>query len=116
MAAGRTSDEVERLPDEYERQMTTLARLVAARGVGRYASFWEVGEGTFLPDGTEDLSGYVVDEHGRVFFFWTAWDAERDEPAFETWRQVEPEPHWADSEEYREARAVVGLDAPSPTR
>ena len=55
--------------DTYERHVATLERLLAERGVGRYATFSEVGEGTFFPDGTEDASGFVVDQRGRVFFY-----------------------------------------------
>ena len=95
--------------DTYERHVATLERLLAERGVGRYATFSEVGEGTFFPDGTEDASGFVVDQHGRVFFYWTGWDAERDAVVFSTWKQVAPEPGWERDPEYQRARAAVRL-------
>lgn len=109
MVTERRADDVARLPDEEERQAAALERLFTEKGLGRHGTFWEVGEGTFLPDGTEDLSGFVVDERGRIFFFWTGWDAERGEVAFETWRPVEPEPDWERDPEHRRARAAVRL-------
>jgi hypothetical protein len=109
MATREVRERAERLPDEHERQMAALARLLAERGIERYGLFWLCGEGTFLPDGTEDLSGFVVDERGRVFFFWTGWDAKQGDVVFETWRQDEPGPDWTESDEYRRARAAAGL-------
>src|SRR5687768_9414594 len=59
------------------REEQALRRLIRERGLERYGLFFGTGEGSFLPDGTEAGSGYVVDERGRVFFWWTGWDAER---------------------------------------
>ena len=64
-----------------------------------------------FPDGTESMSGNVIDAQGRVYFFWTDWDAERQGPKLGIWRKEEPEEHWLESREYRDARAAVGLDA-----
>ena len=55
------------------------------------------------------MSGHVIDESGRIFMFWTDWDAARGRPVFTTWQQVEPASSLSDSSEYREARAAVGL-------
>ena len=91
------------------RERVTLQRLFAEHGLGSCETFFEAGEGTLFPDGTEEGSGYVIDDRGRVFFWWTAWDAERRAVTFKTWEEVEPEPRWAASAEYREARAAAGL-------
>lgn len=109
MVTERQAGDVARLPDEEERQAAALERLFAARGLGRHGTFWEVGEGTFLPDGTEDLSGFVVDDRGRVFFFWTGWDVGRGDVTFETWKPVKPESDWERNAEYRHARTAAGL-------
>ena len=63
-----------------------------------------------MPNGVEEASGQVVDEQGRVFAFWLGWDARRKTPAFTEWEEVEPEPAWLESAEYRHARERVGLD------
>jgi hypothetical protein len=101
--------EPRRSPDRFERAFAALGPLFAERGLVRYATFHEVNEGTPFPDGTEDLSGNVIDDQGRVFFFWTMWDIERGRPTFETWRPVTPAPDWNASPEYQQARRAVGL-------
>ena len=109
MTAERTAGAAGRPTDEEERQMLALRRLLAARGIERFGVFSDIGEGTRLPDGTEDVSGYVVDDRGRVFFFWTGWDAARGEVALETWHEIAPKPGWEQSAEYRAARRAAGL-------
>lgn len=86
-----------------------LEQLVEAQSLGRHAFFFVTGEDDTLPNGIEEMSGHVVDDHGRVFCFWTGWDHETDRPTFSTWEQVEPEPHWSESAEYRRACEAVGL-------
>jgi hypothetical protein len=86
-----------------------LDQLIAERIAGRHAMFFVTSEGDVLPDGTDTESGHVIDEQGRVFAFWTGWDAARNVFAFESWEQVEPESHWSESAEYRRAREAVGL-------
>ena len=86
-----------------------LEQLVHARGVGRHAFFFVSGEGITMPNGVEEESGYVIDEQGRIFSFWLGWDAELGRTVFETWEQVQAEPHWCQEPEYRRARGVVGL-------
>lgn len=83
--------------------------LVRERGLERFAYFFVTGEGAFFPNGEEEASGYVLNEDGRVFFFWVAWDEARGQPRFSTWEEETPEPDWADADEYREARNAVGL-------
>jgi hypothetical protein len=85
-----------------------LHRLVRDRGLRRYGLFFVTQEGRRLPDGSEDASGYVLDESGRTFFFWLGWDAHHG-PTFTQWEQVEPEPAWMESAEYRRARDQVRL-------
>ena len=97
----------EKVPDPRARAI--LDALVRSKGLERYAYFFVTGEGHFFPNGVEESSGSVIDDHGRVFDFWTAWDARRERPTFRFWRQVDPEPHWERSAEYRRARQAVGL-------
>ncbi len=97
---------VQTVPDP--RGRASLDALIRAKGLKRWAYFFTTGEGTFFPDGSEECSGNVVDEQGRVFFFWTAWDAERGIPKLRIWEREDPEPRWAESAEYHRARAAVG--------
>jgi hypothetical protein len=102
-------------PDRYERAIEAIHALIAERVIGRHALFHEVGEGKAFPDGTESMSGGVIDEQGRVFMFWTDWDDEHGRSSvFTTWQQIEPEPRLLESREYQEARAAVGLAPVSP--
>ena len=87
-----------------------LARLLEDRALGRYAFFFVTGEGEIMPNGVEDASGHVIDEHGQVYAFWLGWDASRQSPTFTEWEVVQPEPHWPENAEYRQARERVGLD------
>jgi hypothetical protein len=89
-----------------------LRRLVETKGLKRYAFFFMTEEGRRLPNGLEDVSGYVVDATGRVFSFWTGWDAEHGVPAFRHWDQVQPESDWLEEEDYREALDAVGVGSP----
>jgi hypothetical protein len=98
--------------DRFERSVAAIEALLDDLGIGRRALFHDVGEGTIFPDGTESMSGHVLDEHGRVFIFWTDWDAARGRPVFTTWQQIEPSPALTGSKEFREAQAALGL-APS---
>jgi hypothetical protein len=76
----------------------------------RYAFFFTSVEGRYLP-GTkvEETSGYVIDDLGRVHFFWFGWDSHLAWPALLRWRPEAPDPDWESSSEYRKARAEVGL-------
>jgi hypothetical protein len=100
-------------PDRYERSLAAIEALLAERGIGRHALFNEVGEGTFFPDGTEAMSGHVVDEQGTVYFFWTAWDEAQNRLTFTTWERELPEPGWSENFEYRQALGVVGRLPPA---
>ena len=91
------------------REAQVLARLIAARGVRRYGMFFVTGEGTFFPNGVEESSGFVVDQQGQVFSFWTGWDSSRREVTFSQWELVDPEVDWPDDDEYRKARKHAGL-------
>jgi hypothetical protein len=96
-------------PDRYERSVAAIHALLDELGIGRRALFHEVGEGMAFPDGSESMSGHVIDSSGQVFVFWTDWDAARGQPVFTTWQRIEIEPAMLTSREYQEARAAVGL-------
>ena len=98
-------------PDRDERALAAVSELLTELGIERHAIFWDVGEGEEFPDGTESMSGNVIDFEGRVYFFWTDWDAERGGPKFGIWRRDEPRDNWLEDGEYRAARVAVGLDA-----
>src|SRR5262245_55719871 len=74
-----------------------------------FAVFFETGEGIELPDGSEALSGYVIDAAGRVYWFWLGWDAARHSATLTEWQPAAPRDEWLRSAEYRRARELVGL-------
>lgn len=93
------------------RERDTIARLLAARGIGRHALFLTQREGLDLPDGLEAVSGFVLDDRGRVHGFWLAWDDGAADYALEPFYRVEaPERAFAHDEEYRAARAKLRRD------
>src|SRR5687768_4192338 len=95
--------------DRDARSIAAIEALLDDIGIGKRGIFHDVGERTIFPDGTESTSGFVIDELGRVFIFWTDWDAARGRPVFTTWKQIEPEPSLKTSKEYQEASATLGL-------
>lgn len=97
-------------------QAKLLHALIQRRGLKEsdYVPFFVTGEGDFSPGGSsgdivEAASGYVLDKHGRVFYFWLGCDPNGQELALTEWREVEPEPHWSVNTEYRRARKRLGL-------
>src|SRR5689334_15994768 len=72
-----------------ERSLAAASNLIAQRLTGRFAIYHDVGEGKVFPNGTEDLSGWVVDERGDHYFFWVDWDAGADQPILGTWQREE---------------------------
>ena len=99
------------------RQHELLHQLIQARSgllPDRYTLFFVSGEGRALPgrraDGDlEEMSGYVLDDQGHVYFFWFGWDVASQEPALTEWRPTTPASHWLRSAEYRRARERLGL-------
>lgn len=88
---------------------SALDDLVRTRGVDRFAYFHVTGEGEIFPSGMEAASGKVLAGDGRVYRFWTAWDAGRDELTFAVWERAEPEAGWERSVAYKRARAALEL-------
>jgi hypothetical protein len=91
------------------REAQVLARLIAAHGVRRYGVFFVTGEGHFFPNGVEESSGFVVDQHGQVYAFWTGWDSNRRDITFSQWEPVDAEADWLNDDEYKKARKLAGL-------
>ena len=89
-----------------------LDRLVRGRGLERHALFGVVGEGREMPSGLEEVSGYALASDGRVYFFWTGWDAERMAETLRIWEQATPDASWADDSEYVAAQKKLGLRTP----
>ncbi len=98
-------------PANPERMRATLDTLIRAKGLGQWAYFFTTVEGIALGEDLEEYSGSVIDAAGHVFDFWMGADPATGAPALTTWQQVEPDPRWLDSSEYRRARRAVGLDA-----
>ncbi len=107
MQAKQRGDEVTGLLDQLVQEQGHLAP-------GEYAYFFVTGEGRYLPpphEQEEESSGYVVDRHGRVFFWWLGWDPTSSTPRLTTWRATAAEPRWLESTEYQRARGRVGLSS-----
>ena len=97
-------------------QSELLHELIQQRGLkaSDYALFFVTVEGEELgPRGgsVNEMSGYVMDKHGRAFSFWVGWDSVSQEVTLTEWREVQPERHWADNLEYCRVRAGLGLPA-----
>ena len=94
------------------RPVSPIERLVRERGLRRFGLFFVTGEGENLPNGDEEQSGYVVDDRGQIYSFWTGWDASRQDVVFTEWERVAEEPEWRGVGEYERARKRAGA---SPT-
>lgn len=87
-----------------------IARLLRARGIERYALFLTQREGMTLPGGLETVSGFVLDDYGRIHGFWLAWDDVRQALTLQPYYAVEDaEAAFADDAEYQAARRSLGL-------
>jgi hypothetical protein len=87
-----------------------IDRLLRERGIGRHALFLTQREGTILPGGLEAISGFVLDERGRVYGFWLAWDDARNVLDLAPFYEVSNvEDAFRDDAEYRTARRELGL-------
>jgi hypothetical protein len=93
-----------------ERQREALHQLLDEKGLGRYATFFETGEGRLLPGGLEKTTGYVIDAEGNAHWFVLDWDAARRVIALTDFKPVSAKSSWNDIAEYRRARSAVGLD------
>lgn len=96
----------------------TLRAAITERLDGeRFGIFFDSGEGRFYPNGFEETSGQIVTASGRHFTFWTDWDETNARVTFDWFRELEPDEmvcaaaDWADSKEYRRARAEAGLES-----
>lgn len=87
-----------------------IASLLRARGIRKHALFLTSREGTRLPNGLENVSGFALDTGGRVHAFWLAWDAEIEAPILAPYYAVEhPDEAFAEDTEYHAARRTLGL-------
>lgn len=95
-----------------------LERLVREQGLRQFGLFFVTGEGEFMPNGDEEKSGYVIDEFGHTYSFWTGWDAARGTVVLTEWEPIADDPDWHVIGEYQRARERAGLaqDAGSAER
>ena len=91
------------------RSLAAASNLIAERLAGRFIILDDVGEGRIFPDNTEEISGSVLDEHGALWTFWTKWDDAANRLTLGIWRREQDDPRRHRSDEYRRARALVGL-------
>jgi len=86
-----------------------LRRLLAKRGIGRFALFLTQQEGKQLPGGIESLSGFVLTGAGEVYGFWLDWDGLEGEYVLDPWYRVADLSDLACDPEYHRARRELGL-------
>lgn len=85
-----------------------IRRLLRQRGIRRYALFLLQQEGKELPGGLESLSGFVLDDEGRVHGFWFDYDNETQSYALDPFYPVEaPERRFEGDAEFNGARAKL---------
>jgi hypothetical protein len=91
-----------------------LSRLISDRGLVRFGIFHVSGDGQLLPDGSENASGYVIDDQEEIFWFRLDWDGKRRCLALTEWERVaNAEAEWPEHDpEYRRARDKAGLPPP----
>jgi hypothetical protein len=90
-------------------EQLAVSQLLRERGIGRHALFLTQREGTILPGELEAVSGFVLDERGRVYGFWLGWDEARQALTLAPFYAVEePETAFAADAEYQEARRALG--------
>ena len=104
---------VQQIPDAYTRQLDVLRRLLASKGLGSYALFFEIDADT-LPDGSPELTGYALGSDGQAYWFVLGWDTDLGCPSLTTWKPVSTERGWWQAEEYLDARRALGLAAVAP--
>ena len=88
-----------------------LNRLISDCGLVRFGVFHVSGDGQLLPDGSENASGYVIDDRENIFWFRLDWDGQQRCLALTEWERVtSAEAEWPeDDPEYRRARDAAGL-------
>ncbi len=86
-----------------------LRRLLAERGIHRFALFLVQQEGRMLPDGVEAISGFVLTD-SDVYGFWLDWDEGRGDFALNPWYRVEDPSQLASDPEYQRAVAQLRLN------
>jgi hypothetical protein len=108
MTERRTERSDDRRAPSPERR--AIDRLLAERGIGRYALFLTQREGISLPGGLEALSGFVLDEHRHVHGFWLAWDDDRQALTLDPFYPVrDPAREFANDAEYQAACRALGF-------
>lgn len=105
MSAGSRPSDTQSTPER-----RAITRLLRERGIGRHALFLTQREGTMLPGGHEAVSGFVLDERGRVHGYWLAWDEAGQTLTLTPFYLVEDaETTFAEDAEYRAARRALDL-------
>ena len=109
MVTARQAPEI----DAYTRQLDVLGQLIDAKAIGRHTLFFEIDVGS-LPDGSPEITGYVLDEGEHAYWFVLGWDDEHRAPSLTTWKAVPHDPSWWSAREYLQARRALELPAPNP--
>jgi hypothetical protein len=90
-------------------QRAALRSAVEGLGLKRFAFFGTSIEGKIYPDGIEERSGFVLNEDGRIWGFWTGWDDDRQQVVIDEWWEEPVTPLLTSGREYERARRELGL-------
>jgi len=91
-------------------QRAAIRAAIADRCPGPFAIFDATVEGRIYPNGVEEKSGLVLNEDGRIWFFWTGWDEKRQAVTIRHWDEEPITPLLTSGREYERARRELGLD------
>jgi hypothetical protein len=91
-------------------QRAALRAAIAERGLSRFAVFDTTVEGRIYPNGVDEVSGSVLNDDGRIWFFWTDWDENRQAVTLRHWEEEPMTPLLTSGREYARARRELGLD------
>jgi hypothetical protein len=100
--------EADRQPWPPTRERRVVERLLAARGIRRFALFLTQREGLDLPGGLEAISGFALDASGAVHGFWLSWDDGRRDYVLAPFYPVDdPDGAFREDAEYRAAQRAL---------
>jgi len=97
-------------PAPRETQRAGVRAAIEARGLDRFALYDTCVEGRVYPNGVDEVSGFVLNEDGRIWFFWTGWDDERQVVTIRHWDEEPITPLLTSGREYDRARRELGFD------
>jgi hypothetical protein len=86
--------------------LQVLQRLLAEKGIRDFELFLLQQEGRILPNGLEQISGFIATPSGSAFGFWLEYDDRLGKPTLDPYYEVaDLEKEFGNSPEFIQARA-----------